>query len=165
MKYELLNNDTIEYRGHTLKRIKRIADGKLGGYVEFETNLSQKGTCWVHEDAKVYEDAHVDDDAQIMGNARVHGNAAIAESAIIAGDAIVHGRAEVFGCARVDGEAQVFGWSRVFGGSEIKGRSSVHGDAKVSDATLIDAEVSERAELYAAVIIRKLQITGNGSMN
>lgn len=165
MKYELLDNDTIEYKGRTLKRIKRIADGKLGGYIEFETNLSQRGTCWVHEDAKVYEDAHVDDDAQIMGNACVHGHASVAGSAVIARNAIVHGRAEVWGCARVGDEAQVFGWSRVFGGSEIKGRSSVHGDAKICDTILIDSEVLDRAELYAAVIIRKLQIKGNGDMN
>lgn len=165
MKYELLDNDTIEYKGRTLKRIKRIADDKLGGYIEFETNLSQRGTCWVHEDAKVYEDAHVDDDAQIMGNACVHGHAAVAGSATITGNAIVHGRAEVFDCAQVDGESQVFGWSKVYGGSEIKGRSSVHGDARICDAILIDTEVSDRVELYTNVIIKKLQIKGNGSIS
>lgn len=165
MKYELLDNDTIEYKGRTLKRIKRIADGKLGGYIEFETNLSQRGTCWVHEDAKVYEDAHVDDDAQIMGNACVHGHAAVAGSAVIAGNAIIHGRAEVYNCARIGDEAQVFGWSKVYGNSEIKGRSSVHGDAKVCDAILIDTEVLDRVELYTNVIIKKLQMKGNGSMS
>lgn len=165
MKYELLNNDTIEYKGHTLKRIRRIADGKFGGYIEFETNLSQRGTCWVHEDAKVYEDAHIDDDAQIIGNACVHGHASVAGNAVITGNAIVHGRAEVYDYARVDDDAQVFGWAKVYGRSEIKGRSSVHGDARVCDAILIDTEVSDRVELYTNVIIKKLQMKGNGSMN
>lgn len=165
MKYELLDNYTIEYKGHTLKRIKRIADGKLGGYIEFETNLSQRGTCWVHEDAKVYEDAHVDDDAQIMDNACVQGHASVAGSAVIAGNSIVHGRAEVYDYARVNDDAQVFGWAKVYGRSEIKGRSSVHGDTRVCDAILIDSEISDQAELCTDVTIRKLQIKGNGDMN
>ena len=53
-KYEILMDEknTIEWQGRTLHRIralKNFGDVKkddLGGYIEDENNLSQKGNCW-----------------------------------------------------------------------------------------------------------------------
>ena len=48
-KYELVKNDSIEVRDHTLYRIKALKDfnnvkkGDLGGYIEKPYNLDQKG--------------------------------------------------------------------------------------------------------------------------
>lgn len=49
-KYEL-TNETIEFNGHILHRIKALKDfaykkfkkGDLGGFIESENNLSQEG--------------------------------------------------------------------------------------------------------------------------
>lgn len=60
-KYELLADDTIEFYGRTLHRIKACKDfgnvksGELGGYIESENNLSQVGDCWVYGNACVME--------------------------------------------------------------------------------------------------------------
>ena len=65
-KYGLLENDAITVSGRTLYRIEALRDfadvlkGDKGGYVECEDNLSQKGDCWVYDDARVY------------GNTRIH---------------------------------------------------------------------------------------------
>lgn len=65
MKYEL-TEETIEYKGRILRRVKSIestkfaAEGSIGGFVESENNLS--GDAWVSGDAKVYGDAEVSGD-------------------------------------------------------------------------------------------------------
>ena len=117
-KYEL-TDETMEWdwpETHILHRIRALKDfstanyvigdvkaGQLGGWVESEDNLSQKGKCWVSGNAKVYGGAKVYEDASVMGqalvfdNAKVYGGAAIYEDAEIFGDAKVHGTAHVYG--------------------------------------------------------------------
>lgn len=57
-KYEL-TDDTITVEGRTLHRIKalksfsNVEEGELGGYVEKEDNLDQRGDAWVYGDARV----------------------------------------------------------------------------------------------------------------
>lgn len=64
--YEL-TDETIEFDGHTLHRIKctedllNITKGTLGGFVESYENLC--GEAWVGDDAKVYAGAVVKDRA------------------------------------------------------------------------------------------------------
>ena len=79
-KYEL-TNETIEFNGVTLHRIKAlkafsdVKAGDLGGWIEKEDNLSQIGNAWVYDNARVY------------GLAKVYGNAVIRGYAIICGKA------------------------------------------------------------------------------
>ena len=64
-KYELLQDQTIEWCGRTLCRIRALRDfgdvhaGDVGGYIECERNLSQDGNAWVYDDARVCGDAWV----------------------------------------------------------------------------------------------------------
>lgn len=96
-KYEL-TDDTITVEGRTLHRIKalksfsNVEEGELGGYVEKEDNLDQRGEAWVYGDARVY------------GNAQVSGDARVYRNAQVSGDAWVYGDARVSGNARVSGE-------------------------------------------------------------
>jgi YdcK-like protein with beta solenoid repeat len=71
----------------TLNRIRALINikqfsvkvGDLGGWIEKEKNLSQRGSAWVSGDAQVsgnawvFGNAQVSDDAQVFGNARVSG--------------------------------------------------------------------------------------------
>ena len=77
-KYEF-TGETKSIGTLILRRIRRISDGDLGGWIEQEENLSHDGNCWVAGDARIFENA------QVSGNARV------------SGDAQVSGWAEVFG--------------------------------------------------------------------
>lgn len=64
-KYELLEDDFIEYDGKRLYRIKSLKDfgyikkDDLGGYIESENNLSHTGNSWVSGNAVVKENYHV----------------------------------------------------------------------------------------------------------
>lgn len=95
-KKYILTDETIEYLGHTLHRIKAVRDfdyvkaGDLGGFIESEKNLdhieSEKnldhdgnarvsGDAWVSDDARVLDNARVLGDAWVLGDAMVSGNA------------------------------------------------------------------------------------------
>lgn len=69
-KYELVDS-IIDIYGHTLYRIKALRDfgdvrkGDLGGFIEWEHNLSHNGNAWVFGKAKVFEDAGVFGDAVV----------------------------------------------------------------------------------------------------
>lgn len=63
-----------EYNGHTLYRIRALKDfgsvkaGKLGGYVEYEHNLSQHGNCWLYGNSGAYQLAKVTDNAIVTNS-------------------------------------------------------------------------------------------------
>lgn len=87
-KFELIPEDTLNWFGKTLFRIKACMDftttsgakihaGDIGGYVEKESNLSHDGKAWVSGNAKVYGNAKICGNAEVYGNAEVWGNAKI----------------------------------------------------------------------------------------
>src|SRR5574344_1474809 len=118
-KYEL-TDETLEWGTHILHRIKALKEfaevkkGDLGGWVESEYNLSQDGTCWVYDDAKVFENARISLDAIIYNNAQVFGNARVY------GNAVVCSTAKVYDNAKVSDNAEVYGNAEIGGNSEIK---------------------------------------------
>ena len=99
-KYELLQDQTIEWCGRTLCRIRALRDfgdvhaGDVGGYIECERNLSQDGDAWVYDDARVCGDAWVSGNARVYGDARVYGNACVCDNARVSDNALVCGNAD-----------------------------------------------------------------------
>ena len=85
-KYEMLYEDKIEMDSHTLYRIRALKDfgnvktGDIGGYIERKENLSQEGTCWIYDNAKVYGNAWVCGNALIYDSVKVCGGAKISKS-------------------------------------------------------------------------------------
>src|ERR1044071_10486236 len=84
------------YRIKALKSFNNVAEGDLGGFIESEKNLSQAGTAWVYDEAKVY------------GEARVYGKALVCNKAKVYGEAVVCGKARVYGKAIVYGKTLIF---------------------------------------------------------
>ena len=119
-KYEFTGKIIINF-GVTLKQIKRLSDGLIGGYIEKESNLDHSGNAWVCGDARISGNARVYGDAQVYGNARVYGDAWVCR------DAWVYGNAQVSGDARVSGNAWVSGNARVCGNAQVSGDASVFG--------------------------------------
>ncbi len=80
MNYEL-TDETVQYNGKTLYRIKALVDmplhnvkaGDLGGFIEKHENLQ--------EDAWVYGNAEVSDSAEVYGRALVCGNDEVSDNA------------------------------------------------------------------------------------
>lgn len=93
--------DEIEIGGKICRRIIAMGDildeystilvkkSDKGGYIQSRDNLSENGTCWIYDDAKVYENAKVYDDAQVYE------------------DAVINGNTEVYGIAKVHGSAKL----------------------------------------------------------
>ena len=99
-KYEF-TGEMKKFYGLTLKRIRRISDGAIGGWIESEGNLSHEGECFVYDEAVVCGEAKVFDEARVCG------------------EAVVFGKAEVYGKARVFDEAEVYGEAVVTEGGII----------------------------------------------
>ena len=148
-KFEL-TNETIDFRGRTLYRIKALKDfgdvkkGDLGGFIEKESNLSQEDKCWIYNDAKVFDNAIVYDNANVYDNAKIYGNVKVYDDANVFGNAQVFGRAEVYNNANVWGNAEIYNNAIVCGYARIYGNARVFGDAKVCDY----AEVFDYVEVY-----------------
>ena len=132
-KYEMLQDDKIKVSGHILYRIKALKDfsdvrvGDLGGYIEGKENLSQKGNCWVYNNACVFGNARVCEDAYVYGNARVFGET------YVYGNAHVFDNAYVYGNARVCGNAKINKISDVLCISPIGSRNDVTTFFKTKD--------------------------------
>ena len=171
-KFEL-TEETIQCNGHTLHRIKALKDfgsvhkGDIGGFVEKKTNLSQKGNCWIFNDAKVFDNAIVYDDAKVSDDAEVYGNAKVYDKANVYNDAWAFGNAEIFGDANVYdnalvcddavvcGNARVFGNAEVYNYGEIFDDAEVHGNAQVYESAIVheNAEISDYAKICGDVIV------------
>ena len=103
-KYELTTDEenTIHEEGHTLHRIRALIDipekdveaGDLGGFVETEENLSQKGLCWIDRDAMVYGDAVVKGNSYITGDSKIYEYAEVDDSYIES--CRLYGQAEIY---------------------------------------------------------------------
>ena len=141
-KYKL-TDETINVNGKTLYRIKSLKDfgnvkkGDKGGFVEKEENLSQRGDCWVYDNAKVYNNAKVFDYADIYGNAEIFGNA------IVSGNARVYGNAKVYHYAMVYDDAEVCDNAIISGNAEVYHDAAVYGNARVFG----NAEICGKAEI------------------
>lgn len=174
-KYEL-TEETINYYGHILHRIKalmcfgNIKAGQLGGWIEKERNLSHEGICWVAGDAKVFGDAEVCNDAEISGYANVYENARVSHSAKVFDNAEVSGNAVVSDKAKVFGKAKIYNDALVCGDAKVSYEACVYDDAMVRGYAQIfghaeiygHAEVDEYAEVYGnAEVFGNAMVHGN----
>lgn len=93
-KYEF-TGEVKNIGGVTLHRIRALIDipehdvkaGDLGGWIEAERNLSQKGAAWVADSALVMDSARVTGKALVMGSAWVTGSARVMGEALVTNSA------------------------------------------------------------------------------
>jgi len=119
-KYEF-TGETKDIHNCTVRQIRLISDGEIGGWIESEKNLSHEGDCWIGENACVTGNARV------FGNAKVSGNSWVFGNAKVHGDAWVSGYAKVYGDAKVSGDALVSGDAKVYGNAIISSNVQVFG--------------------------------------
>lgn len=135
-RYYELTDETIEFDGHTLHRIRctkdflNITKGTLVGFVECYGNLC--GEAWVGDDAKVYAGAVVKDRAFVEGDACVSNYAVIAERASVEDSASVYGAVWIGGDAAIYDSAvirQESPWPLVISGyTKIGGNAVIESD-------------------------------------
>lgn len=172
LKYEF-TGETKKWEDSTLHRIRRLSDGKLGGWIEKEENLSQEGNCWVDDKAKVYENAEVYGNAkvykyaEVYGDAKVYGNAEVYDDGVVYGNAEVYDRAKVYGDAKICGSAKVYGNANVSGEVEVTENAQVYDNAYVFEYAMIygNAQIYENAEVYGGTgVYGNAEIFGNAKI-
>ena len=154
-KYELLKDDCIKHERKTLYRIRALKDfgdvleGEVGGYIENKSNLSQRGNCWVYDNAKVFDNAKVYDNAKVFDNAKICGVAFVYGNAEVFGSAIAFDNAHISGNVVVFGSAKIFGYAHIFGNAEVFGSAIVYDNAEVYDNAYVygNAEVYQNAKI------------------
>lgn len=130
-KQKLWIGDKTLYRIRALIDFPGVKKGQEGGFVESEKNLSQKGTCWIGENARVYEDARVSEKAIVEGYAGVCGKAKVSGKAYLTEHAIVCGNARIRGNARITGHALIGGNAKVSKNAKIYGEAGIGGNARI----------------------------------
>ena len=166
-KYEI--SEIVHPQYPWLHRIRALSDvrpgvrkGDLGGYVQCEANLSQKGTCWIADDAVVRDNArvygaawicnksHISGQAVISGDAHVEGNAVVQENAhVVSGFVVEH--AVIRGNAEIKKDPRTRKSPRISGSALIYG--TVVGNVTVSGASVIGAGEKIEGERNSAFLV------------
>lgn len=120
------------YRIKALKSFGNVQEGDLGGWIEKEGILSQKGNCWIADEAVVLENAKVMDDAIVKCHAIVREKTVISDQAVISGNATVYGNALILGRSHILSSGTVSGDATVAGVSVVRGH--VTGDTSVENS-------------------------------
>lgn len=177
--------------GRTLYRIKALEDfhcvktDDLGGYIEKEDNLSQKGNCWIAGNAKVFGDATVIENALVSDYAIVKDRAIIGDMAFIGDEAVISNKAYIRGIAIVvenakvggevdisdnsyiDGNASIKGEGFVCGNTYIGGDTDIDGDFEISSCTITGGRINGTNVVIndGSSIFSGTNITGNVTVN
>lgn len=147
-KYELTDvgkkvSETVVFRIRALKDFGAVHKGDLGGYVEFEDNLSHEGNSWIFGDACACGNAIVRGNARLIGNSCISGsaqaegnvliceNAHITENALVKGNAFIHGNAFICESAVVDDNSNIGGNACICGEAEVNGNPQIAGEALI----------------------------------
>jgi carbonic anhydrase/acetyltransferase-like protein (isoleucine patch superfamily) len=154
-KYELVPDRQIIVAGTTLYRIQALKDfgnvkaGSLGGFVASERNLSQRGDCWVADEAQVYDEAVVSDDAQIYGRGRVYGHGRVGDRGQVLGNG------QVFENGWVFKSGLVFDNAMVFGSAQVRDKGMVYADAQIFENVRVvdDGQVFGHARLSGKTVV------------
>lgn len=161
-KYKFTRQTMTLPDGTILHRIKathhipesHVKKGDLGGWVEKKCNLSQSGSCWIFDDAKVYGNAAVSehakayDKATISGHAKLYGNAwaqenaeicdyaEVYDNAWIKGHAVIKDHAKLYHYAQIDGKVTLCGHAELCNGIYVGDDSIIYSDAPINDTYL-----------------------------
>lgn len=175
-----LDDFTVLHRLVALDGFGDVNKGDKGGWVEKESNLSQKGLCWVYDEAMVYGGVVVKDNAMVCEHAIVHSDdeamtpaIVIRDNAVVAGHAKVVGEATIFNNAVVCGHAVVrhgpcvFESSRVGGNAKLSGHCLVYGSADIGGDAVITgfASVHGRANVTGrAKVMDDVELFGSATV-
>jgi acetyltransferase-like isoleucine patch superfamily enzyme len=142
-KKYILTDETKVVNGHTLHRIQAITsfdnikNGDIGGWIETEDNLSQKGKCWIHNNARVYGCGRICDNVKICGNAEIFDYAFIFNNVIITGNAKIYGNVWIYDNVEICGNVKIYENAHIYGNAHIYNNAEIYGNVKVNGNTEI----------------------------
>lgn len=167
-KYEFTGKQKRTMYG-VVSQIRRLSDGKLGGWIQKEENLSHKGNCWIRESVVVSDEARVSENAQVFNNVYIVDHAQVSGHVSVGGHTVITGHAQVYGDCRVfGGHIHIGGHSQVYGGSHVYGNVYIDEQAKVykmatlrGDMTLLGKSHTTKDPIFLSLPNLKVTLTDN----
>lgn len=133
--------------------------GELGGYVESEANLSQEGSCWLFDKARVKDGGKVLDDAIVYDKSLISKNSIIRGRSVIGGHCFVTNQSVIID-SRLEGNVTVTGYSIIHSGSYL------YGDIKVDKSDIgCLVNLSGRISVNKSRITAPLELCGDYELN
>ena len=189
-KYELIKESKTTFIGRDIYRIRALKDfgnvkvGDIGGWVCSEDNLSQKGNCWIYDNAKCLDKARMFDNAKMYDNAEMYGNAKMYDNSRMSGDARMYDNAEMydnakmFDSSKMFNNAMMYDDTKMFDNAVMCNNSMMFGDSTMYDNTIMfdnsimfdktkmynNAKMIDNAKMYDKVILDKDKLL-YGSIN
>ena len=148
-KYEL-TDITKEYKGKTLYRIRALKDfkgvkiGDLGGWVETENNLSQKGECWIYDDAICMDNARMYNNAEMHHNTKMYDNSIMYNNSKIYHNSTMHNNSKMYDCSKMYDYSAMYNYSAMYDNTIISDRSRMYNDAKMHN----NAKIYDNSVMY-----------------
>lgn len=144
-KKYVLTKESKRVRGKTVYRIKALrnglsfSQGELGGWVESENNLSQKGNCWISKQAVVMDNAVAKGDCNITDSVMICENAQISDTVLIREDVMVRGSAKIYGNVYIKDRVTVTGNSLIYDEAELLDKAYIR-DSTVCENSIVKGE-------------------------
>ena len=129
-----------------VKEIRALRDfgyvkkGDIGGYIESEKCLSQKGNCWVYPGAVVY------------GNSLIGGNAVVAEGVTVRNKSVVSGNAFVVGKGIEISHSIIEDNVVIDTGATIE-NSLINGNASIEQSNIESAKIDGNVHIMLSRLI------------
>lgn len=174
----MIQNPVDQYDKLLMTRIVALRDipehnvlkGDIGGLIDDEVKLSQRGNAWVGNDAKVIGKVKISGNALVTENAILvaekRARIEVSENAKISGAALIHitssGYADnskpettICGNSRIHGEARLFCVCFVGGRAVIHGNASINNDCVIEGQTHItgNAKIGRSVKLSGDIFI------------
>jgi conserved hypothetical protein len=120
---------------------KNVTEGRLGGYIASDENLSHEGSCWVWGNSIVMDDATVDKDAQVVGETtRIYDFTYISDEAKVV-NSVIYGGTYILGSARVKD-------------------SSIYASSLITNtASVVSTTINKMARIQASTCLRNSVIS------
>lgn len=133
--------------------------GELGGYVESEDNLSQEGSCWLFDKAKVKDGGKVIEDAIVYDKCLVSKNSIVRGSSVVGGHCFVTNQSVIID-SRLEGNVIVNGHSTIHSGAYLYGEIGVDQSNIGGSVNLIG-----RISVKKSRITAPLELSGDYELN
>lgn len=164
-KYEILSHYSRVFKKAPVYRIRALRDipfygvraGDLGGWVANKDNLSQRGDCWVGDEAIAAQESYVCNDALLRNTAQAFGKVLLLNSVQVRDNARAFGSAALAGHAKLLDNSHICDKGYLMGYAVLRDTSSVRGNARVlGDAVLRgDAFVGGTAIIHGNAEVRQ----------
>ena len=138
-KYEL-TDITMKFKGRTLYRIRALKDfrdveaGDLGGWIQSENNLSQRGDCWIYNEAKCM------DNAKIYDNSTMHNNSVMCDFSEMHDYSKICDYSKIYDRSRMYDHSEMHDYSIMHDHSEMHDNSVLYGYGELYEDTILDGQ-------------------------